>query len=686
MNIRNILILITLSLVVVANSVSNDIGSFGDQIQILKHGTNSLCSHIQQITLVNAKKFQDLLYKTHNYCCPNFQALEPMLMDMESMANKHYSYINEELSDCHELSQLLTKGLENGDLVIDYLKVGNYSLVTDIITYQTTFYPKTIPIKTMRQNNKIFYYDSWLEAIKHFIIACCALALIAIFIHYKITKNVEFSAIESNPSSIDNRETSLSASTNSPVMDGTMNPSGTQVTRRSTTSQTLTSSNRNISNSTTSATSNINNTDTVKTPTDSNATNIICGLFILSVIFAAITFLSKPVHINWHPDATLTLEVIETDNTNITDNLGQLIHSIEEIQKHASMYHDKAVQALADDLVHHLVRGLGQASVEIANAYTTGVTVLSTFRRTYERIEEKAKKAGKLKDTNTRDLLLELNKTADSYETLQRHLEVEMVRQQNTIPILKDQVKSMRAFMQEDRMAELKTITSHQEKALDNISTGINGAKVRLEQVLFTVDNEHGYGLKHTIKSLIGECSDHKWTAALEIAGGGGAMALGGGGSVGTYFGLVALKAGGYALASFSAPVIAAPLVAAVGVGTGVYFMIDGFKNFRAASNYQKELEILEIDRANMKIVLEQLQEAIANQTKSVDSSLKSMNKLAEHSSRFSSISGFQLNQKQRDAINDELLNLMKQYDTIMAINALFIKNVPKHDRSLPPT
>ncbi|CAF1060964.1 unnamed protein product [Adineta steineri] len=612
MHMRNLIQIVFIVILITLTS-ANDGGSFSDQIKSFQDDAKSLCSHMEEVTLFDASYFQKLMQDAHE-SCPDYQRMESILSYMESTSEKHHSSVDKQLNAYHELLRVLTEGLKSGGMVVFYLKEGNYEFVRNILNewhasftkYRATFYPADIPIEIMIENRKTFFYGSWFSAITSFITKCLMYILPLII----ATIWMNWDVIKAT--------SPISASARSRF----------------------------------------------------KSMKIICRLLILCVIIVHINLLFQPMRTNWHPNATSKLKEMEIDRTYLINKVLNQINSIEELQKHISMYEDVTVQANVNELVQNLITGFGQASKEVADAYKSGVTVLSTFRRTYGRIEEKAKNAGKLSEA--KDLLLELNKTADSYEVIQRSLGIEMVRQQNVLPILKDQIKSIRTLVKEDRLVELGVIIGHHETSLHDISTSIDGVMYQLDDIILTVDKNKAYGMKSTIKSLIDECVSDETTAKFKIAK--GVVTMIGGGGTGTYLGLIALKTG-YILGSFTAAVAVPPLVAAIGVGAGIYYGTKGWYELQGASNYRKELEALEIERLAMKVSLEQLHKAIEAQQNAVVSSKTSMNNIAELSAHYTSkISGFTLKSEHKNAIRQDLDNLMKQYDNIEAVLSLFAK------------
>lgn len=163
--IASMIIFATILVTTRADSAPDD-KSFSDYVFNLQNDFKSLCSYIGRNTLSTATEFRNLIRNAHIYC-PNMDALKIKLSYMENMASQHISFVKRQSDSCQELSNMLLEGLENGDLLIYYLKEGNYSLVTSIIdkwheaftNFASTFYIMDIPIEIMLSNAEVFYYD-----------------------------------------------------------------------------------------------------------------------------------------------------------------------------------------------------------------------------------------------------------------------------------------------------------------------------------------------------------------------------------------------------------------------------------------------------------------------------------------------------------------------------------------------
>ncbi|CAF1682287.1 unnamed protein product, partial [Adineta ricciae] len=280
--------------------------------------------------------------------------------------------------------------------------------------------------------------------------------------------------------------------------------------------------------------------------------------------------------------------------------------------------------------------------------------------------------AGRLNEAH--DLLVALDKGTQKYEEFQRNLQVLVTHQQKVLPILKEQTQSIRALVQSDRLIEIsQLIRSHQDTLLD-IDGNTYKVQIEIQHMIEILDNDEYNGLKKSIETLKEE------TVSDQLK----AMLYGIGGTVsGAVTGALALKTG-LAIVSVTATAVAAPVALTAGtVGLG-YVAVHNYLNYQGASRYQKELNALETNRIKWKTAMEQYQKAIDDQQKALQSSQSSLNKISTYSNQFSKISGFTLNRIQRNAINDELFNVVTQYNRMSAFYSLFTPQTTTDRQALP--
>lgn len=658
----------------------DDSQSFSERIVTLQTETRYLCTHIEDKSLGTTKRFKRLLQDAHIYC-PDMKAMEPALVNIETMANTYYSFIIQQLDDCQELSKMLTKGLENGGLVVYYLKEGNYSLVTSIIDkwhetftkFHATFYLTDTPLDIMLKNNKIFYHDdkhgNKTQSISRWILTIVgSVAFPSMLVWVSSTFGIV--AKLSQILMIFRQQTDSSESgARQTAPDGNGRRYWWVIQRIQSFVSKL-----------------INRIVPVrKTPVSIKFCIIPILIFVVVLVaviwifYPSTTPVLKSVRRRWYPDATTTLDTMRADSDNLQANLSLQIRSIEELQHHASMYHDDTIQANVDEFINILGQGTRQVSKELSEAYILSEKMPSTFRRAYKSIEAQAKKVGKLSEV--KDLLAELDKSAERYGRLQRALQTSVVHQQKVLPILKQQTQSMQALVRDDRLIEIGRIINHHQDALIEIDGTIFKVQIELTNFIQIVSDEHIDGMKKMIKSL----SEDSVTDQIKgmITGIGGA-------TTSTVMGALAIKTG-YALVTVTATVAAGPALGVAGVlggigmvGFGGYWAANKFDQYKEASHYQNELAALETARMNLQVAMEKVREGITAQQASLESSQSSLRKIAEYCGQFSKIPGFTLNRIQRTAINDELLNAIMEYNRMMAVYSLFAESVVNNDRALP--
>ena len=677
--VLTILIYITFPSTTLADSNTNSNQSFNEQIITLQKGTQDLCSHIEKQSLVMTKKFKTLMRDAPNKC-PDRQAMEAALINIESKATQYYSLLEEQLHSCQELSNMLTKGLESGGLVAFYLMEGNYSLVSNIIDnwhkaftkFRTHFYLTDTPLEIISQSSNVFYYDNWAAGIIQFIAVWAVLLAFSALVSPTLAKPI-------------NSIFGSSVVPNQPISMPTVNSSQRVLTSNNTSVRQRPINRQN--NQTPDASEHEQN-DVATVPIQLASTESynyimrIVQFAILVVLIAGvqwwspdIAFLPRPARRNWFSDATRTIDIMITNRDNLQSSLNVHILSNEELKRHASMYHDQVVQKTVDELVHTLTKGVRQVSKEVSDLYASSERVVSTYRRTYERIETKAKIAGRLAETN--DLLVALNQSSDKYEALQRSILILVTNQRQVLPILKEQTQSLQALVQEGRLVEIGRIIKHHQDILLDIDGNTYKVQIEVEELIEIVSNERTDGMKKTIQSLQENTSTDQIKSLVY-----GAL----GTSSGSIMGMIALKTG-YAIVTVSTTAVAGPilLVGAAGMfGLATFNAVHNFDNYQAASNFKSELAALEAERINLKVAMEQLEKAVTDQQQALKSSQTSLAKISQYCGEFSKIVGFTLNRMQRNAINEELLTITIQYNRMMAFYDLFTKNIDKKRRELP--
>ncbi|UJR13212.1 hypothetical protein I4U23_000234 [Adineta vaga] len=681
--------------------------SFSERIITLQTDTQYLCNHIEEISFGVTKRLKTLIQDAHIYC-PDIKRMEIQLINIETMAGKYHALVADQLNDCQELSKMLNRGLENGGLVVFYLKEGNYSFVTSIIDnwhekftkFHATFFLTDTPLEIMLKDKKVFYYNNWLEnmfqtilRLALFIVGPVALSSILVWI------GSTFGIIAAlTQFFMDFRQKQLSTNLDSSERKIVNNISDDQALQYNETTSTKPEpaendsvntivDNRSLRRRKNSVVPDIMN-HAAKHSIEENPRLfylILIGILSLVLIIAVwICFpttvsSARPVLRHWYPDATIALETLRTNRDNLHSNLSRQILSIEELQRHASMYHDETIQANVDEFIRVLGEGVRHTSKELADVYILSEKMPSTFRRAYKSIEARAKKIGKLSEVN--ELLAELNKSAEKHEKFMRALQASVVHQQKILPILKKQTQSIQTLVREDQLVEIGRVINHHQNELMEISGTIYKVQVQLTNFIQVISDEHIDGMKKTIELL----SDDSAKEQIKVMVAGIA-----GSATSTIMGVLAIKTG-YALVTVTAVVAAGPalgvasIVGGVGMlGLGGYWATGNFDKYNELSHFQNELAGLEKERMRLQVAMEKVEEGITAQQNSLQSSESSLRKIANHCGRFSKIPGFTLNKNQRNAINDELLNAIAEYNRLMAVYSLFTESMDSNQKALP--
>ena len=675
---------------------SNDSDSFAVRIRTAEDEIRSLCSHIEEKTLKEATTFKRLMGDAHLHC-PDHTTMDTILAKVDIMAGEHSISVKKQLDSCQELLRMLASGLESGDLVVHYLKEGNYSLVTSMIDkwhesftkFRATYFVAGLPVERMFANSKVFYEDRLTRGLGRFLLTWTIIFSLsyvgALLVRSLFARSARQSPVEhGGQSKGSNHVHTLSSQTQQNNEDhlGLVRRMGIHGTAPPS------QGDRSDSSSPGGHTNNRSNAEAsavVSTPSKTSSLSIWIVVFSLLAGAALIwipssSSLTTGARCSWYPDATSALISMKADMDNQQANVACQIKSIEELQNYASMYQDETVQTMVNDLVSSLVRGVRQAHMEVSEAYRSSTKLSTTFLRTYERIEAAAKKTGK--EEETKDLLIQLKKGADEHATLQRNLQVSIIGQQNTLPILKEQVTSMQELLKQDRLIDLGRVIGEHKEITMTIGENTYKVEVSLEHVISTVNNEDRSGMKQLAESLSEDSVKDQAKATLE-----GRIAVAGGAVATTGLAFFALKTG-LAMATITCTAVAGPILLSAGgvgaAGVTLKYVYNRWDDVTLASKFEQELAALETERVNLKVALEKLQQAVADQRTSLESTENSLMRLEEHIHRFSNIRGFILNVQQRRAINEELQNLKMQYTKIMAVSSLFQQGPHKNNKALP--
>jgi len=693
---------ITVPCVIFAANNADDSQSFSDRIKTLQDETGYLFSYIEGTSLVTTKEFITSIQDAHTDC-PNLKEMEVSLANIATQADTYHFYVTKQLSDCKALLYMLKESLDNGGLVDYYLKEGNYSLVTSTIdkwhqsflNFRSEFYLTNTPLDIILSNKKIFFYDNWFGGIAESaltLIVLLIMSMMAVKVFTSMGLIVWIITLFSPPST-DSHRRKLSIDSDSPQVEVLKSSSesrdphqrkpnrGQQLSSEITDTKQLTSNRskldkRNVtSSSATSVSHKLYTTVTIVV-----WFTVLCGLIVIAVLWypSKISF-SKSSRYNWYPDATAAMEKMRVDRDKVQSNVSRQILSIEKLQSYANMYHDETIQADADELIRNLGRGIRQASKEVSEVYMASEKLPSTFRRAYTDIETKAKKAGRLVEANK--LLVALNKTSETYEKFLRSVQVLMVNQQELLPILKEQTQTMQALVQQGHVMDINRIVKEHINTIMHIDGYAYQVEIVVKQLVKIAENDGSDGMKKAIEELKDQTVTDQYKAMLYGAAGGLGGSLGG-----AVLGTVAIKSG-YAIVSITATAIAGPIAAAVGgvglLGFAAFSVARNFDNYQDASRYKTELDIIETQRRNLYIAMNNLKTAVIDQQTASKATQTALNNIATHSASFSDIPGFILPTEKRTALSNELLHIIQQYNTMISVFNSFKTYTVDNDQEL---
>ena len=274
---------------------------------------------------------------------------------MENMGKEHYLLVEKQLTDCHELSSMVTNGLEDGGSAIFHLLQGNYSLfarTTDnwrepYINFLTTHYNTRTVVEKMLEDSHVFYYHDSILTVRSFLIKLVMLLLITTLVTLVLTRNRWlFEAARMLYQFINSfYENQLYMRDNPPWIELLQNfpidfnNSFTNFARRF-----------------------IEKHLRMIAMAFYVFIQVLIWIFVFHVLltgtkltnYDALSY-SKSIRYNWYPGAQLSLEMMKSDMDSLAAKLAHNIHSIADIQSRTSAHHDMAVQAVVDDLKRSLV-------------------------------------------------------------------------------------------------------------------------------------------------------------------------------------------------------------------------------------------------------------------------------------------------------------------------------------------
>lgn len=133
-NFKTLLVLINLilQLSMRIRGDSSQKNNFVVELKNLEKETKSLCSIIGNDALSQADQFLKHLNIAY-IKCPDRGVMENKLANLLVQGKAHKSALIDQMNDCFKLSDMLTKGLENINMVLFYINERNYKFVEDIL-------------------------------------------------------------------------------------------------------------------------------------------------------------------------------------------------------------------------------------------------------------------------------------------------------------------------------------------------------------------------------------------------------------------------------------------------------------------------------------------------------------------------------------------------------------------------
>ena len=342
---RSIFFLVTIAFLpgqCVAKSAAASL--FNQELSNLNHETSLMCLHVEAVSLPAARHLKLLLSKAHE-TCPDYQNMEFKLINVEKAAAEHLSLADKRLHACQELSSMLASGVESVDSVRFRLKQGNYPSVTKIIDkwhrvfteFGATSHLASFPIGVLREQSKVFYYDSYSEGVRQFLLtfffplATTTILTCLFLLSKRISGIIQFSRLD------------------------------------------------------------------VIFPW---LLIFAVALPVALVWNPKVTFKPQTKRYNWYPEATSAIEPISDDVDNFYSKVSQRIRSIEEIANKVNNYNSSTAKISMDGLIKHLSDALEQPTTEVIRAQRSCLKKLQIIHRMYELIEADAKDLGRSREAN----------------------------------------------------------------------------------------------------------------------------------------------------------------------------------------------------------------------------------------------------------------------------------------------
>lgn len=617
--------------------------SLSELISNIQNGTNELSEHIEKISVAQAKGFRMVIQNSKSYCIDSdLKKIE--YENIESNAKEYQSFLEKSLSKSQRLSSMLTDGLNSGNLVIYYLSEKMYSDAAAIVDeWQQSFTSlknelhlfNGSPLERIILSSDVFNKTSLNEGITQFILTL-AFLFCSCMLAYLVYR--AFSLFDTKNTNEDQNQTN----TAEPLITDSNETSGQK-----------TATDKRVGNATGSTHRYL--------------------IYLVLIILLAISnlfiywrlpnfvFVPEPKIFCCCPEAMKTINNMVFDNEYLKSTLENKIASIVGIRKHMLVYEDEAVQKELGDLYENIGAAFQTGNNQIAELYTSSRNAITTFDRLYPLIENEARTAGRLAETEP--LLKDIKLLSDRFQSLAKSSKTMLVKQRELLPILKKQTLELQSFLHQGHFEIGKFIGYHQEVLID-IGESIQSVRVIINDVITIADINKGYGL--TIETLDKALKSDQSKAQIA-----GYLSAGVPGIVLVTIGKLAL------FGSIAVPPVGLVAAGGITVMAGVIGTAMSIDSYNKASNFIRELNILEVERKNVLTALESYDKSLNSQKEAVEANIKSLGLIKITIGRFNSkVNTLILPRELLEHIDAEITKIVTEYNSMIG----FIKSFEDDD------
>lgn len=379
----------------------------------------------------------------------------------------------------------------------------------------------------------------------------------------------------------------------------------------------------------------------------------------------------KPIHVNWHPEASQAIVRMIEYKDNVKSILKENILLIEDLKNHMSVYKSGEVKESVAELLSLFRSKDRDSKIDIEKLYTNYKQIKSSFDGIIQHIETKVDK----KDETFTATLSVLNQISESQKEMYKYIKVMVLSHMHVVPLMKQSLKAIQASIHNGLYIETLPLVEKNQEILLDLGENNQKVKAKLKFVLSLSGSEGFNALGYTlqdIKTAIQRKENRGYfQSVLSTAGifGTGAVAI-------KSIPLTLAFEGATVLAMVSLP------VTAMAMASG-YFLYHGLNEINMAKDIRKDIEILETMRANFIKGLEQFSNATEIQERSLDDAKNTLNKISRICDQHSRIKGYILNGPQLADFDCEINSIVNNYDRIKSYLKLFFEDLTKHDRQL---